>query len=148
MSFVVKKIVIDTSVLIAVCIYPDRVPADIFKQTLLRYQLVASTATKNEIETVLKRKKFDAWRTLDSRMAWLNEYFQNIAEYVPLQHFTDSIDPKDNMFLDIAVASNASAIVCSDPHLLNLHPFHADGAKIDILNLRDFKALYLPESAH
>jgi predicted nucleic acid-binding protein len=75
---VVKKVVIDTSVLIAVCIYPDRVPADIFKQTLLRYQLVASQATKNEIESVLKRKKFDAWRTLDSRMAWLNAYFQNV----------------------------------------------------------------------
>jgi putative PIN family toxin of toxin-antitoxin system len=145
---VVKKIVIDTSALIAVCIYPDRVPADIFKQTLLRYQLVASQATKNEIENVLKRKKFDAWRTLDSRMAWLNAYFQNVEEYVPMQHFTDSVDPKDNMFLDIAVAANASAIVCSDPHLLNLHPFHANGEKVDILNLRDFKALYLPESEH
>jgi predicted nucleic acid-binding protein len=91
---VVKKIVIDTSVLIAVCIYPDRAPADIFKQALLKYQLVASAATKNEIETVLKRKKFDAWRPLENRMAWLNAYFQNVAEYVPVQHFTDSVDPK------------------------------------------------------
>ena len=144
----VKKIVIDTSVLIAVCIYPDRVPADIFKQTLLRYQLVASAATKSEIENVLKREKFDAWRTLNSRMVWLNAYFQNLEEYVPVQHFTDSVDPKDNMFLDIAVAANASAIVCSDPHLLNLHPFLTNGTKLDILNLRDFKALYLPESEH
>ena len=49
------------------------------------------------------------------------------------------------MFLDLAVAASASAIVCSDPHLLNLHPFYANGSKIDILSLRDFKMLYLPE---
>lgn len=148
MNFTRKRIVIDTSALIAVCIYPDRTPADIYKQALLRYQLVASPATKNEIETVLNRKKFDTWRPLETRMAWIAQYFQNIEEHVPTQHFTDSEDPKDNMFLDIAVAANASAIVCSDPHLLNLHPFYANGLMIDILSLRDFKTVYLPELSH
>jgi uncharacterized protein len=143
-----KRIVIDTSSLIAVCIYPDRVPAAIYKQALLRYQLVASPATKTEIEAVLNRKKFDTWRPLETRMAWLALYFQNIEEHVPTQHFTDSADPKDDMFLAIAVAANASAIVCSDPHLLNLHPFYANDSKIDILSLRDFKTVYLPELAH
>ena len=143
-----KRIVIDTSSLIAVCIYPDRAPADIYKQALLRYQLVASQATKTEIETVLNRKKFDTWRPLETRMAWLALYFQNIEEHVPAQHFTDSADAKDNMFLDIAVAASASAIVCSDPHLLNLHPFYANGSKIDILSLRDFKTEYLPALSH
>lgn len=145
MSFEPKKVVIDTSILISACIYPDRFPASIYKQALLRYQLVASQATKAEIHSVLSRKKFDAWRPLAVRMSWVNMYFENIEEHVPTVRFTDCVDPKDNMFLDVAIAAGASVIVCSDDHLLRLHPFEAHSQHVDILTLRDFQRLYLFE---
>ena len=146
MSYEPKKVVIDTSSLIAACIYPDRFPASIYKQALLRCQLVASQETKTEIHAVLSRKKFDAWRPLAVRMAWVNAYFENIGLYAPTERFTNCIDPKDNMFLDVAVAAGASVIVCSDDDLLRLHPFKAHGQHIDILTLRDFQRLYLFEA--
>lgn len=143
MSYVRKKIVIDTSSLIAACIYPEREPALILKQAILCFQLVASPQTKHELEDVLKRSKFDKWQTFDFRMVWLNDYLENLEIHIPKRFFTNSADPKDNKFLDIAVESNASAIVCSDDHLLTLNPFREHGGNIDILTLRKFHELYL-----
>ena len=143
MNIVRKKIVIDTSSLIAACIYPDRLPATIFKHALAQFQLVASAKTKHEIYSVLQRPKFDKWQPLDIRMAWVKMYFENIEEYEPTLFFTDCTDPKDNMFLDIAVAADAAIIVCSDEHLLSLHPFKKHGGSIEILTLRGFKEAYL-----
>jgi putative PIN family toxin of toxin-antitoxin system len=143
MSYAPKKIVIDTSSLIGACIYPEREPAFIIKQAILRFQLVASPQTKNELEDVLKRDKFNKWQTFDFRMAWLEAYLRNLEMYTPTQFFTNSIDPKDNKFLDVAVESNASAIICSDDHLLTLHPFKEHGGIIELLTLRKFHELYL-----
>ena len=143
MSYAPKKIVIDTSSLIAACIYPNREPAFILKQALLRFQFVASLQTKGELEEVLKRPKLDKWQTFEFRMAWLESYLKNLDIYTPKRFFTNSIDPKDNKFLDIAVESNASAIICSDDHLLSLHPFREHGGNIEILTLRQFQEIYL-----
>lgn len=143
MNSVRKKIVIDTSSLIAACIYPEREPAFILKQAIFRFQLVASPETKNELEDVLKRAKFDKWQPFDVRMKWIKDYLACLETYVPTRFFTNSIDPKDNKFLDIAVASNASVIVCSDDHLLSLNPFTEHGGNIEILTLRKFHERYL-----
>lgn len=142
MSYARKKIVFDTSSLIAACIYPEREPAFILKQAVLRFQLVASPQTKWEIDDVLKRAKFDKWQTFEARMVWLNDYLDTLEEFTPTRFFTNSIDPKDNKFLDIAVAADASIIVCSDDDLLSLHPFTEHGGSIEILTLRQLQQLY------
>jgi predicted nucleic acid-binding protein len=36
-----------------------------------------------------------------------------------------SRDVRDNQFLDLAVAAQATCIITGDPDLLDLHPFHA-----------------------
>lgn len=118
-------------------------PAAIFQQALFKFQLVASIETKKEIETVLNRKKFDQWRDFDDRMEWLKIYFENLSIVTPTVFFTNSIDPKDNKFLDVAVAAKASVIVCSDDHLLTLHPFREHGGNIEILTLQKFHEMYL-----
>ena len=137
-----KRIVIDTSSLVAACLYPARLPAQIFKQAILRYQLVASPATKYELKTVLERAKFDRWRTLDERMTWANLYFGNTQVVIPTEHVADCRDPKDNMFLDLALAAKASVIVCSDDDLQTLHPYRKE---IEILSLQNFKIKYLDD---
>jgi len=45
-------------------------------------------------------------------------------------------DPKDDKFLELAVAANASCLITGDKDLLALHPFR----KISILNATDFIA--------
>lgn len=140
MSFDPKRIVFDTSSLVPVCLHPDREPAQIFRYALLNYQLFASAAILAELKLVLSRKKFDAWRPLQQRMAWVKSYQSAVTCIEPLQQVKDCRDPKDNKFLSLALAVNADLLVSSDVHLLELHPYRG----IDILRLHEFKAHYCP----
>lgn len=134
-----KKVVFDTSSLLAVCIYPDREPAHIFRQALLQHELVATPQTLAELGQVLGRPKFDAWRPHQLRMAWLQNYTANAVEYQSSGQVSDCRDPKDNKFLEAALGASADVIVCSDKDLLVLHPYQ----QIDVLNLQDFRQKYL-----
>ncbi|WP_459868116.1 putative toxin-antitoxin system toxin component, PIN family [Endothiovibrio diazotrophicus] len=51
---------------------------------------------------------------------------------------TECRDPKDNKFLELAVAGGASALITGDQDLLALHPFRG----IPILAPADFLAQY------
>jgi uncharacterized protein len=51
---------------------------------------------------------------------------------------TDSRDPKDNMYLELALAGGAACLVSGDRHLLALHPFRG----IPILRPNDFLAQF------
>lgn len=136
-----KKVVFDTSSLLAVCIYPDREPARIFRLALLHLELVATPQTLAELAQVIGRPKFDTWRPHQVRMVWLQHYAANVVEYQPVSQVTDCRDPKDNKFLDAALTASAEVIVCSDKDLLVLHPYR----NIDVLNLQDFRQKYLTD---
>jgi uncharacterized protein len=136
-----KKVVFDTSSLLAVCIYPDREPAHIFRRALLHFELVATPQTLAELAQVLGRPKFDTWRPHQVRMAWLQHYVANVVEYQPKNQVKDCRDPKDNKFLDAALAASANVIVSSDNDLLVLHPY----GDIDVLNLQEFRQKYLTD---
>jgi uncharacterized protein len=136
-----KKVVFDTSSLLAVCIYPDREPAQIFRLALLHCELVATAQTLAELALVLGRPKFDTWRPQQQRMAWLQHYAANVVEVQPKSQVTDCRDPKDNKFLDAALAASADVIVSSDNDLLVLQPY----GDIDVLNLQEFRQKYLTD---
>ena len=134
-----KRVVFDTSSLIAACIYPDRAPAQVFMQALLRCELISSKETLTEAIEVLGRAKFDRWRPLAVRMEWLHLYAANTLQVYPAERVSDCRDAKDNKFLEAAIAARASVIVSSDDDLQTLHPYRA----IDILNLQEFAKKYL-----
>jgi putative PIN family toxin of toxin-antitoxin system len=74
-------------------------------------------------------------------MLWLKA-FRDAAVFVPVtQTVSDCRDPKDNPFLALALAAQADALVSSDIHLLEMHPYQG----IPILRLSDFKARMLSE---
>jgi uncharacterized protein len=139
MNYAIKTVVIDTSVLIAACIYPERKPAVIFKHALVRFKLAVSVQTLNELETVLRRPKFDRWRSLEERLVWFELYRDNVILHEAPAISTACDDVKDNKFLNIALAAKAVVIVASDDDLWRLHPHKG----IDILNLHDFEVKYL-----
>lgn len=67
-------------------------------------------------------------------METVDAYEQNGLHINVSSSFRASKDPKDGMFLQLAVDSNAACIISGDPHLLELHPFRG----IPILNATDF----------
>ena len=103
--------------------------------------MVATPQTLAELAQVIGRPKFDTWRPLQTRMAWYQNYAANVVEYQPVSHVTDCRDPKDNKFLDAALAASANVIVCSDNDLLVLHPYR----NMAILSLQDFRHHYLTD---
>jgi len=134
-----KKVVFDTSLLLTVCIYSDREPAQIFRLAWLHHEVVATPQTLAELAQVIGRPKFDNWRPHQVRMAWLQNHAANVVEYQSESQVTDCRDAKDNKFLDAALAASAEVIVCSDKDLLVLYPYR----NIDVLNLQDFRQKYL-----
>jgi len=96
--------------------------------------LIFSEATFREFELVLFRKKFDRYLTEEERLQIIGKmYIEGVFEKVTT-NLTISRDPKDDMFLNLAIDSKAFCIVTGDKDLLVLHPFE----DIPILSPTDF----------
>lgn len=118
-----RCIVLDTGVLVSAAIRPDSVPALALEKALLNFQVCASRETLGELETVLRRDKFERYAPLVQREAFLAGY-RSHATLMPVSlEVTDCPDPKDNIFLALAMTADAELIVASDPHLTNLNPW-------------------------
>ena len=135
MRYARKRVVFDTSALIAACLHPDREPAQIFKRTLLEHDVFASAETFNELASVLARDKFNAWKPIEHRLMWVRIFREAVILVEATAPVTECRDPKDNKFLELAVSAKVDFIVSSDIHLLELHPFRG----VQILQLSNFK---------
>jgi putative PIN family toxin of toxin-antitoxin system len=139
MSYARERVVFDTSSLIPACLNPEREPANIFRRALLAHDVFCSPATFSELVSVLTRDKFNAWRPLEQRLIWLGLFRESVSFLEPTTPVKACRDPKDDPFLELALAAKAKVLVSSDVHLLEMHPF--DG--IQILQLADFKQQFL-----
>jgi uncharacterized protein len=135
-----KYIVIDTSVLISALLKPHSVPAQALEYARTHFKIAVSTETLTELTKVLSRDYLARYRTVDERETFLVLYGE-LAEIIAItEHVTDCRDPKDNKFLDLALAANAHILVSSDSDLLVLHPYR----NIDIVT----PSMFLQMLAH
>lgn len=129
-----KYIVVDTSVLISALLKPSSIPALALTQARTLFTLAVSTDTLTELTRVLSRDYLTRYRTVDEREQFLLRYSE-LTELINVTvQVTDCRDPKDNKFLELALAANASILVSSDSDLLVLHPYRS----IQILSPADF----------
>lgn len=118
-----RRIVLDTGVLVSAAIRPQSVPALALEKALLQFDVCASHATLQELETVLMRPKFDPYLPGKQREAFVAGIRAHVTLIEVTQVITDCSDPKDNMFLALADTAMAELIVSSDPHLTDMHPW-------------------------
>jgi putative PIN family toxin of toxin-antitoxin system len=86
--------------------------------------LLASDATLQELGDVLGRPKFDPYISRADRAEFIQR-LSGVTRVVPiLRKISACRDPRDDKFLDVAVAGDARAIITGDKDLLALHPFH------------------------
>jgi len=126
--------VIDTNTLISAILFEYSNSTMAFDKVKRLGKIPASFETYNELCDVIVRPKFDRYVSLKIRLVILNEIkglliFQEISESIQFCR-----DPKDNKFLELAIAANASCIITGDKDLLVLHPFR----NVPILNAVDF----------
>ncbi|MFA7493742.1 MAG: putative toxin-antitoxin system toxin component, PIN family [Proteiniphilum sp.] len=97
--------------------------------------LALSDAVFQEFIDVLFRKKFDRYFfDEEERLRILDKTESNAVFFSPTETINICSDPKDNMFLELAIAADASFIITGDKHLLELHPF----GDIPILTASEF----------
>jgi putative PIN family toxin of toxin-antitoxin system len=125
-----RRIVFDTNALASAAILPDSVSGRALAWGVRHFQLVLSEATLEELVAVLHRRKIARYFEGDALVDFLT-MLARISEFVtPTQRIDACRDPKDNQFLEVAVAAHAVILVTGDQDLLALHPFQ----EIDIVS--------------
>lgn len=132
-----KRIVLDTNVLISAAIYAQSLAAQSVTLAFAFGKVYRSQETFLEFKTVLNRSKFDPYFVDNTvtRAMFLSLYGKHSVEVAVTHTCTDCIDPKDNMFLSLALSAGAAILVSGDQkHLIPMHPYRG----IAILLATDF----------
>jgi hypothetical protein len=135
-------IVFDASAVVGAALKMDSVP----ERALLRAEEIdvfaLSTEVDAEIAEVLARPRFAQAIPRERREHVLRILRGEAVWFEPSVRVTDRRDPKDDKYLELALASGAETIVASDDDLLALHPWR--GTRI--LRPADYLALTQPGS--
>ena len=116
-------IVFDASTVVSAALKADSVP----ERALLRAEeldvLALSTAVDTEIAEVLSRPKFARILSRERREEILRNLRGAAVWFDPSIRITECRDPKDDKYLELALAAGVEIIVSSDDDLLVLHPW-------------------------
>jgi putative PIN family toxin of toxin-antitoxin system len=128
------RTVVDTNIVVSAVLLPRSVPRQAFELAAAIGSVLLSEATLAELDEVLRRPKFDAYVSEPKRLEFLLRLVET-AEIVPVTlQISSSRDPKDNKFLELAVAGRATHIMSGDADLLSLNPFQ----QITIISAQEF----------
>ena len=134
-----KNLVLDTNTVLSAMLFSNSVPGKAYDKALLEYQIVLSQKIWSEYNDVFMRPKFDKYIEEADRFLFLIALENDAIFIEPTETITDCRDPKDNKFLELAVAANAPIIVTGNLDLLVLNPYR----NINILKSGDFLAFEL-----
>jgi uncharacterized protein len=117
------RTVIDTSVIVSAVLLPHSVPRRAFDHAATIGRLLLSEATLTELDEVLRRPMFDKYVSEPKRLEFLLSLVEVAETVLVTQAINACRDPKDDKFLELAVAGHASHVVSGGTDLLSLHPF-------------------------
>lgn len=129
-----KRYVIDTNTFISAVLLPQSVARQAVDKAVRHGEVLVSEATMLEVMQVITRPKFDRYLPEESRRLVLSLLLRRTTLILVTVQITDCRDPKDNKFLEVAVAGKADAIISGDKDLLALHPYR----RIPIFTPGDF----------
>jgi uncharacterized protein len=129
-----NRFVFDTNTFISAALSPHSTNARAIKRAFTLGDVVYSNATWSEFLNVLFRTKFDKYFTIAEREELAEALMLVLHREEVHIIISDCRDPKDNMFLELAIAANATCIISGDEDLLVLHPFRG----IPIINAAEF----------
>ena len=129
-----RRFVFDTNVSVSALLLKRSIVRQAFDKAIEQGKLLVSQATVEELNEVLRRKRFDKYLTEDERIEFITALVREAALVEIADTVTVCRDPKDNKFLELAVSGKATCIVSGDDDLLVLHPFRG----IPVLTPRQF----------
>jgi len=120
------RVVVDTGILVSGLIRPNETIGDVLHALRDgRFIPIYSTPMMVEVTEVLSRPRIQTKYHIqpDDITALINLIRLRGELVIPKRAVTACRDPKDNKFLEAALAGKANAIVTGDDDLLVLHPF-------------------------
>ena len=113
----------DASIVVSAALKPGSVPDTAIVQAAYSRGVALSFAVFGEIETVLARPKFAKSVLPENRAKLLARILDGAAWFEPSMRVAECRDPKDDKYLELALAASASAIVTGDADLLDMDPW-------------------------
>ncbi|HCZ36529.1 MAG TPA: putative toxin-antitoxin system toxin component, PIN family [Cytophagales bacterium] len=129
-----KRVVLDTSVIVSALLKPDGKSRRVFKIVLENHKPLLSIDQLAELEIVLQKSKFEKFITLQDRFEILALLLDKGELVNVISNTSICRDESDNKFLNLAVDGKADIIITRDPDLLIL----ADEFSIRIANPEQF----------
>jgi putative PIN family toxin of toxin-antitoxin system len=117
------RYVIDTNVLISALLCKNSRPGEAVYLALEQGVILLSLPAVMELNEVLRRKKFERYLLEEERERFLAALITEAIMIEITEHINVCSDPKDDMFLELAVSGGATCIISGDEHLLRLSPF-------------------------
>lgn len=118
-------IVFDASTLVSATFSSHGVPAQAVQRALREDRVAISEHVMTELLDVLHRPGVTRFLKPDLRSELLGQLVALGIPFEPAERVTDCRDPKDDKYLELALASHADTIVSSDRDLLVLHPWRS-----------------------
>ena len=122
---IATRLVFDTNTVISAMCFVGSFGDRAFRYAVARpdIELCGSNETIGELIEVADRSKFDRFVPSEERALFVASYLRHITMIVPTKTIAVCRDPKDDKFLELAVAAKAACIVSRDDDLTILHPF-------------------------
>ena len=121
-------VVLDTNTLVSAALLPASKPGAALRLALLHHQVVMSPVTAAELDRVLARPKFQRYITPAERQDLMLALARAVTIVQAPEQLQVCRDPRDDKFLDLALASRAVVLVTGDKDLWVLDPF--EGVRI------------------
>ena len=116
-------IVLDASTLVSATFSSKGVPARAVRHALHEDQVAVSEAVMAELLDVLDRPRVARFLDPGLRAELLWQLDNLGVPFAPTESVADCRDPKDDKYLELALAAGADIIVSGDADLLVLHPW-------------------------
>jgi uncharacterized protein len=127
-----KRVVLDTNIIVS-SVLGGALVLVLEKWGEGKFTVIVTTDVVGEYFEVLNRPKFGLKQeTIDKITRYIYQFSEFVAVEEQIRFIED--DPKDDKFLEAAVAGNVDFIVSGDSHLLDLKEFRS----IPIITGREF----------
>jgi putative PIN family toxin of toxin-antitoxin system len=129
--------ILDTNVLISAAL-GDGTCRNTFEVAQQKGKLMRSEETFIELVKTLEKPRLQKYFRNEDKIDFLANFLQVTQAITITEKINVCRDPKDNMFLELAVSCIADALITRDGDLLSLHPFRG----IPIITVTNFIRLF------
>lgn len=115
--------VIDTNILISYALSSHSTPGQAVRKAFQEGEVVYSNNTLQELTRKLALPKFDRYVSMKNRAAFIQRFASDARRVTPHIDICACRDPKDDMFLSLAVSAQAKYLISGDSDLLDMKVF-------------------------